>query len=169
MSDTAWDLITRYLNYSRADHADQYRFSRLIAPASCRYSSLDEVMSHPFFKGVDWDKLRDVDPPYVPDLKSDFDTGYFDDFSSSDDMAKYTEVKEKQKNVDAVKDSDEPMGRGAWVGFTYRQNGPKVSAPSAYSYQGDAFPTIFWQPLSTSFLFCLLYEYDPQPGPRSSA
>ena len=101
------------------------------------------MTSHSFFKEVDWDNLRDVDPPYVPDLKSDFDTGYFDDFSSPDDMAKYTEVKEKQKNVDAVKDSDEPMGRGAWVGFTYRQNGPRANASSAYPNQGDVLATIF--------------------------
>ena len=33
-------------------------------------------------------------------------------------MAKYAEVKEKQRNVDAVEEKDEPFNRGVWVGFT---------------------------------------------------
>ena len=107
------------------------------------------MASHPFFEGIKWDNLRNTDTPYVPDLESEFDTGYFDDFSSSDDMAKYTEVKEKQKNVDAVKDTDEPMGRGAWVGFTYRQNGPAPRANnlSTCSSHPDTLATIFLTPL----------------------
>lgn len=35
-------------------------------------------------------------------------------------MAKYAEVKEKQRNVDQVKEKDEPFNRGVWVGFTYK-------------------------------------------------
>lgn len=38
-------------------------------------------------------------------------------------MAKYAEVQEKQKNVDAVKEKEEPFGRGVWVGFTFGKNG----------------------------------------------
>lgn len=38
-------------------------------------------------------------------------------------MAKYQEVKEKQKNVDKVAEKDEPFGRGVWVGFTYKPRG----------------------------------------------
>lgn len=35
-------------------------------------------------------------------------------------MAKYAEVKEKQKNVDAVRETEEPFNRGIWIGFTYK-------------------------------------------------
>lgn len=35
-------------------------------------------------------------------------------------MAKYAEVKEKQRNVDQVREKDEPFNRGVWVGFTYK-------------------------------------------------
>ena len=35
-------------------------------------------------------------------------------------MAKYAEVKEKQRNVDQVREKDEPFSRGVWVGFTYK-------------------------------------------------
>lgn len=26
----------------------------------------DEIKAHPFFDGLDWDKLRDLTPPYIP-------------------------------------------------------------------------------------------------------
>ena len=35
-------------------------------------------------------------------------------------MAKYAEVREKQKNVDKVKEKEEKFGRGIWVGFTFK-------------------------------------------------
>lgn len=118
----------------------------MIAHASLRYSTLSQVTSHPFFKNVKWDDLRSVRAPFVPALDSEIDTGYYDDFTSPEDMAKYAEVKEKQKNVELVKETEEPMGRGVWVGFTFGKNGPgpKVSAASAYSDNDDGtLATIF--------------------------
>jgi len=111
LTDVAWDAVTR-----------------LIAHASIRYSELSQVAAHPFFKGVKWDDLRSVRAPFVPALDSDEDTGYYDDFTSPEDMAKYAEVQEKQKNVEAVKEKDDDFGRGVWVGFTFGKNGPGVGA-----------------------------------------
>lgn len=107
LTDIAWDGITR-----------------LIAHASVRYSSLAQIASHPFFTGVKWDDMRSVRAPFIPALDSEIDTGYYDDFTSADDMAKYAEVMEKQRNVDQVKEKDEPIKRGVWVGFTFGKNGP---------------------------------------------
>ena len=50
------------------------------------------------------------------------------DFSSEDDMAKYQEVRDKQRHVDEVEESDNPAGRGVWVGFTFGKNGPSAKA-----------------------------------------
>ena len=88
---------------------------RLIAHHSMRYCSMDQIKSHPFFTGVQWADLRATQAPFVPALDSELDTGYYDDFTSPEDMAKYAEVKEKQKNVANVKEKDEGFGRGVWV------------------------------------------------------
>ena len=37
----------------------------------------DEIKAHPFFAGIDWDRIRECDPPFVPQLKSIIDTAYF--------------------------------------------------------------------------------------------
>ncbi|CAG8474867.1 11277_t:CDS:2 [Racocetra fulgida] len=37
----------------------------------------DEIKSHPFFAGVDWETIRNIEAPFVPNLKSITDTSYF--------------------------------------------------------------------------------------------
>lgn len=51
----------------------------LIAHKDRRMSSLDQVKQHPFFRGVDWDHLRERKAPFIPALDSEVDAGYFDD------------------------------------------------------------------------------------------
>lgn len=115
---------------------------RLIAHASVRYSSLSQVEGHPFFDGVVWEDLRSVRAPFVPALDSEIDTGYYDDFTSPEDMAKYAEVKEKQKNVDKVREKEESSSRGVWVGFTFGKNGPGAKALVG-GYDDGPLATIF--------------------------
>lgn len=85
---------------------------------------MDQVISHPFFEKTDWTNLRTASPPFVPSLDSEIDTGYYDDFTSLDDMSKYAEVKEKQQNIARVaeKDGGALENRGVWVGFTFGKN-----------------------------------------------
>jgi cell cycle protein kinase DBF2 len=56
----------------------------------------------------------------VPDLESEEDVGYFDDFSNEEDMAKYKEVYEKQLELSNLADRSAPLSKSAFVGFTFR-------------------------------------------------
>jgi len=63
-------------------------------------------------------------PDQIPAvLVMEMDTGYYDDFTSLEDMAKYTEVRKKQRKVDKIKEKEEQFRRGVW-----RKNGPGVKA-----------------------------------------
>lgn len=126
LTDTAWDAITR-----------------LISHASVRYTNLAQLSAHPFFDKVKWDGLRGIQPPFVPSLDSEIDTGYYDDFTSVDDMSKYAEVREKQKNVDQVKEKKGSFGRGVWVGFTFGKNGPGPKTSLGGGSDDGGFATIF--------------------------
>ncbi|KIY48646.1 kinase-like protein [Fistulina hepatica ATCC 64428] len=132
LTDIAWDAITR-----------------LVSHASARYSSMSSVREHPFFKEVQWDDMRAVNAPFVPALDSEIDTGYYDDFTSVEDMAKYAEVKEKQRNVERVREKEEEIGRGVWVGFTFGKNGSGLGATrggkqgGAGGWDDGALATIF--------------------------
>lgn len=88
-----------------------------------RYTSLSQIQAHPFFSSLNLSTLREFPAPFVPQLEGDSDTGYFDDFENPEDMAKYKEVQEKQRNVEKVEEGGKGNGgRGMWVGFTFGKN-----------------------------------------------
>ena len=45
----------------------------------------DEIKSHPFFRGIDWNHIKEtLIPPFIPDLKNNYDTKYFDEFEEDE-------------------------------------------------------------------------------------
>eukprot|EP00171_Calliarthron_tuberculosum_P009028 IDg9028t1 len=67
---------------SRFSHEARDLIGRLLCDASVRLGAregLKEFKAHPFFAGVDWGCLAQQKPPFIPDLKDDDDTRYFDD------------------------------------------------------------------------------------------
>lgn len=103
LSRRTWDLITR-----------------LIAPKGNRLRGMNQVKSHAYFAEVQWEGIREERAPFVPELDSETDAGYFDDFSNEKDMAKYKEVMEKQEALEKMAERDEKMGRSLFVGFTFK-------------------------------------------------
>lgn len=103
LSRRTWDLITR-----------------LITVKSNRLRGIKEVQIHDYFREVAWERLRQERAPFVPELDSETDAGYFDDFGSEKDMAKYKEVLEKQEALERMADRGGEMGRSLFVGFTFR-------------------------------------------------
>ena len=42
-----------------------------------RRLNVEQIKNHTFFYGVEWDAIRQIDPPFVPQLRSITDTTYF--------------------------------------------------------------------------------------------
>jgi hypothetical protein len=42
---------------------------------------IERIKAHPFFNGINWEHIREQKAPFQPELDSDTDTRYFDDFS----------------------------------------------------------------------------------------
>ncbi|KAI9732078.1 MAG: hypothetical protein M1818_007673 [Claussenomyces sp. TS43310] len=96
----------------------------LIASKSKRFDSIKAVYGHHYFAEVDWATLREQCAPFVPQLDSETDAGYFDDFSSEADMAKYKEVHDKQAALENMADRDDAMNKAVFVGFTFKHRKP---------------------------------------------
>ena len=103
LSRRTWDLITT-----------------LVAAKETRFKNIQEIHAHDYFAEVDFSRLREQRAPFVPELDSETDAGYFDDFSNEADMAKYKEVHDKQRALEEMADRDEKMNKGLFVGFTFR-------------------------------------------------
>ena len=41
------------------------------------FNGIEEIKKKPFFKNFDWDKIREMKPPFIPELESPEDTKYF--------------------------------------------------------------------------------------------
>lgn len=62
--------------------------------------TVEQIKAHQFFIGADWESLRHIDPPFVPDLRSVTDTSYF----PTDELADTPDQLAKVENVGAEKD-----------------------------------------------------------------
>ncbi len=96
LSPAATDLIKRFMCESE---------NRLGA------KGVDEIKSHPFFEGIDWDHLKKTKAPFVPSIKHDGDVSRFDKFDEEEPF-----INEDEKKVKKVrKDNNFP-------GFTYNKD-----------------------------------------------
>jgi len=103
LSRRTWDLITR-----------------LITVKQNRLRGIKAVKMHDYFHEVVWENLRSERAPFVPELDSETDAGYFDDFGSEKDMAKYKEVLDKQEALERMAEREGKMDRSLFVGFTFK-------------------------------------------------
>ncbi|KAH3763597.1 hypothetical protein Pelo_4565 [Pelomyxa schiedti] len=70
LSPQATDLICKLLSNSKV---------RLGA------AGMAQILSHPFFAGLDWRNIRKLKAPIIPKITSPIDTGNFDDFGEITD------------------------------------------------------------------------------------
>ncbi|BGP49803.1 Serine/threonine-protein kinase [Rhodotorula kratochvilovae] len=88
---------------------------RMITSADQRLGahSADEIKSHPFFAGVDWATIRNIESPFIPQLRSLTDTSYF----PTEDL---NDVPEQPSP-----NAGDAGGGGAndliWLGYTFRR------------------------------------------------
>ncbi|KAK3397956.1 kinase-like protein [Sordaria brevicollis] len=56
----------------------------------------EDIKAHKWFRGVPWERLHEIDPPYVPHLRGPADTHYFDDEDSISDWSDSSEESEPE-------------------------------------------------------------------------
>ncbi|KAJ3086228.1 hypothetical protein HK102_013395 [Quaeritorhiza haematococci] len=74
----------------------------------------NEIRQHPWFKGFDWDTVREVQPPFIPELSGPDDTRYFEDEEGEHKKVTTRKVLPKTKDF---------TGQNLpFIGYTYVQN-----------------------------------------------
>ena len=67
-----------------------------------------EIKAHPFFKGVNWLKIKEMKPPFIPELSNDYDVKYFDEFSYIEPF-----IPQKENIIKKRKDPE-------YIGYTFK-------------------------------------------------
>lgn len=81
---------------------------RMLCEADRRLT-VEQLKAHPFFYGVDWGTIRNIDAPFVPHLRSMTDTSYF----PTDELEQVPDVPQGADNgPSATKDL-------AFLGYTW--------------------------------------------------
>jgi len=96
----------------------------------------EEIKNHPWFKGIEWSTLHLQTPPFVPQLKSETDTRYFEDDIEA--------VSQRFSSNSRVDPSLVPEFAGAQVPLPAPEIAPGVPAPDTtrdpmlrHATQGD--------------------------------
>lgn len=104
LSPEAQDLILRLL--TDADH-------RL----GCH--GADEIKRHPFFRGVNWDMIRQVEAPFIPKLRSITDTRFFptDELQNVPDSPALAQAEKERERL--KRDGLETKADLPFIGYTF--------------------------------------------------
>ena len=70
-------------------------------------NGIEEIKAHPFFKGIDWDNIRNTKAPFIPDIKNDCDTKYFEHFEIEEPFYPPKKKFKKRKDIE-------------FLGYTYK-------------------------------------------------
>jgi serine/threonine kinase 38 len=79
-----------------------------------RSGGVNEIKSHPFFEGINWDNLRQQTAPFVPKLKSETDTTYFDEFG--------------EPSIELMMNENAANGKNSAVSVSGSTNAPLVNS-----------------------------------------
>ncbi|XP_065912103.1 serine/threonine-protein kinase MRCK alpha-like [Dysidea avara] len=91
-------------------------------------NGIDDFKKHPFFKGIDWDKIRNTPAPYTPEIASEADTSNFEEF----------DPKPSENNAAGPVNSSALAVHLPFVGFTYTHNSLMSDNPPPQDDATDA-------------------------------
>eukprot|EP01132_Coremiostelium_polycephalum_P004240 gene4240-5308_t len=79
-----------------------------------RLKTADQIKQHPFFRGINWENIRNQKSPFIPELKSPTDTSHFDEFDAFEQSSSNNS---NSKGILGKNVKDKDL---AFIGFTYK-------------------------------------------------
>nr|KJB42302.1 hypothetical protein B456_007G147700 [Gossypium raimondii]KJB42304.1 hypothetical protein B456_007G147700 [Gossypium raimondii] len=89
--------------------------SKLLCDVSHRLGSkgAGEIKEHPWFQGVDWDRIYEMEAAFIPEVNDELDTQNFEKFDESDDQCPRPSKSGPWRKMLSSKDVN-------FVGYTYK-------------------------------------------------
>ncbi|KAH8890820.1 kinase-like protein [Thozetella sp. PMI_491] len=90
----------------------------------------EDIKAHKWFKGIPWDRLHEVEPPHIPQIRAPDDTHYFDE---EDEISDWSESQTSEASFDYI---TMPSQAPVAVSHGYSQMTSSVSRPILGSAMG---------------------------------
>ncbi|KAM7501480.1 hypothetical protein LguiB_000384 [Lonicera macranthoides] len=89
--------------------------SKLLCNVNHRLGSkgANEIKVHPWFQGIDWDRLYQMEAAFIPEVKDELDTQNFEKFEESENQAQASSKTGPWRRMLSTKDVN-------FVGYTYK-------------------------------------------------
>lgn len=117
-----WKETLKFPAEANISWAAKNLISSLLCDAEYRIGAkrgLEDFRTHPFFKGVDWDRLHSVRPPFVPELSGPTDVRYFEEHQPVPADGS-VQVSTTQSRASYLKQP----GAEEFIGFTFKRYNP---------------------------------------------
>ncbi|KAK7355942.1 hypothetical protein VNO80_15207 [Phaseolus coccineus] len=110
-----WKAYLKFPEEARLSPEAKDLISKLLCNVSHRLGSngADEIKAHPFFKGVEWDKLYHMEAAFIPEVNDELDTQNFEKFDESDSQTQSSSTSGPWRKMLSSEDLN-------FVGYTYK-------------------------------------------------
>jgi len=104
--------------------------------------SVDEIKSHPFFKGIEWEKLRVGKGTFAPELSSPLDTSNFEHFDE-EEPDEEVEDDDDELPEEPINDTPRPRAQSSPAGQQKKKIKKKDLRFIGFTYKNARFGTFF--------------------------
>ncbi|KAJ7005977.1 serine/threonine-protein kinase 38-like [Populus alba x Populus x berolinensis] len=110
-----WRTHLKFPEEAKLSPAAKDLISKLLCNVDQRLGTngADEIKAHPWFNGVEWDKLYQMEAAFIPEVKDDLDTQNFVKFEESENEPQTTSKTGPWRKMLSSKDVN-------FVGYTYK-------------------------------------------------
>ncbi|GAU43428.1 hypothetical protein TSUD_334910, partial [Trifolium subterraneum] len=110
-----WKSHLKFPEEARLSPEAKDLISNLLCNVNQRLGSngANEIKSHPFFEGVQWEKLYQMEAAFIPEVNDELDTQNFEKFEESDSQTHSSSRSGPWRKMLSSKDLN-------FVGYTYK-------------------------------------------------
>ncbi|KAI4349378.1 hypothetical protein L6164_009970 [Bauhinia variegata] len=110
-----WKSHLKFPEEARLSPEAKDLISKLLCNVSQRLGSkgADEIKAHPFFRGIEWDKLYGMEAAFIPEVNDELDTQNFEKFDETDSPSQPSSRSGPWRKMLSSKDLN-------FVGYTYK-------------------------------------------------
>jgi serine/threonine kinase 38 len=108
-----WRTYLKFPAEARLSPEAKNLICRLLCDVEHRMRGADEIKAHPWFKGVPWDTLYEMDAAFKPEVNGELDTQNFEKFEEAGSQPQHSSRSGPWRKMLTSKDVN-------FVGYTYK-------------------------------------------------